>query len=57
MRRPSSGAAKNLPHFLAGTTSLEILTKSVLRGLGKEGEWLAHAEAVEKAATDPRMKV
>ena len=53
MRRSNSGAAKNLPHFLAGTTSLELLTKSVLRGLGKEGGWLAHAEAVEKAAADP----
>ncbi len=53
MRRSNSGAAKNLPHFLAGTASLEILTKSVLRGLGKEGGWLAYAEAVEKAAADP----
>jgi RecA-family ATPase len=53
LQRSGSGAAQNLPHFLAGTTSLEILTKSVLRGLGKEGGWLAYAEAVEKAATDP----
>jgi putative DNA primase/helicase len=55
LRRPNSGARINLPLFLAGATTLEILTKSVLvaKGLSTDA-WEEHAGVVERAAADPR---
>ena len=54
MRRPNSGPRINLPLYLRGETSLEILTGSVLRARGigpdRSGSFLA---AVEEAASDP----
>jgi hypothetical protein len=55
MRRRGSGARINLPHYLAGDTTLEILIKSVLAGLGKDAaEWVRCAAAVQAAADDPQ---
>ena len=55
LRRPNSGARINLPLFLAGATTLEILTKSVLvaKGLSTDA-WEEHAGVVQEAAADPR---
>ncbi len=51
----SAGARLNLPIYLRGDTTLEILTRSVLQGLGKEpAEWKRHAPVVEQAAADPK---
>jgi Bifunctional DNA primase/polymerase, N-terminal len=54
LRRPSSGPRINHPLYIAGETTLEILTKSVLVAIGLDTEeWLAHAGVVEQAASDP----
>jgi putative DNA primase/helicase len=55
MRRKGSGARLNLPVYLRGETTLEILARSVLVGLGKDpGEWGRYATAVSEAAGDPQ---
>ncbi|MDP9425486.1 MAG: hypothetical protein M3P37_05470 [Actinomycetota bacterium] len=53
--RHGSGSRKNLPHFLRGDTTLEILTRSVLCGLGRDPErWGHYAALVDGAARDGR---
>jgi putative DNA primase/helicase len=55
LRRPNSGARINLPLYLAGETTLEILTKSVLVARGiSTAAWEEHAGVVERASADPR---
>lgn len=55
LKRKGSGARINLSHYLRGDTTLEILTKSVLVGLGQGTDsWQSSAPAVEEAAKDPR---
>jgi hypothetical protein len=55
LRRPNSGPRINLPLYLAGATTLEILTKSVLVAKDlKADAWEEHAGVVERAAADPR---
>jgi P4 family phage/plasmid primase-like protien len=54
LHRPNSGARINLPLYLAGETTLEILTKSVLVARGiSTAAWEEHAGLVESAAADP----
>jgi P4 family phage/plasmid primase-like protien len=56
LRRPNSGARINLPLYLAGETTLEILTKSVLVARGiSTAAWEEHAVLVERAAADPTI--
>ncbi|MDP9474798.1 MAG: AAA family ATPase [Actinomycetota bacterium] len=53
--RPGSGARKNLAHYLRGDTTLEILARSVLVGLGQDaGSWGRCAAVVEETARDPK---
>jgi Bifunctional DNA primase/polymerase, N-terminal len=55
LRRPNSGPSINLPLYLVGATTLEILTKSVLAAKDlKADAWEEHAGVVERAAADPR---
>jgi P4 family phage/plasmid primase-like protien len=55
LKRKGSGARINLAHYLRGDTTLEILTRSVLVGLGKDADgWHQHAPTVEAAAKDPQ---
>lgn len=51
--RRGAGARKNLPVYLRGDTTLEVLTRSVLYGLDRSPEtWQRHAAQVEEAARD-----
>jgi hypothetical protein len=53
--RLAAGARKNLPTYLKGQTTLEILARSVLQGLGKDpNTWQRHAAVVEEAAQDAK---
>jgi hypothetical protein len=53
--RWSAGARKNLPLYLGGKVTLEVLVRSVLSGLGKDPEeWQRTAVTVEDAARDPK---
>lgn len=53
--RLAAGARKNLPVYLKGQTTLEILVRSVLVGLGKDpDDWQRHAAVVEEGARDPQ---
>jgi P4 family phage/plasmid primase-like protien len=55
LKRKGSGARINLAHYLRSDTTLEILTRSVLVGLGKDaGSWQSYAPIVEEAAKDPQ---
>ncbi len=53
--RSGSGSRINLPHYLRGDTTLEILTRSVLTGLGRDPDrWQHYAPLVDEAARDGR---
>jgi hypothetical protein len=54
-KRWSAGARKNLPHYLRGKATLEVLTRSVLNGLDKaQEEWQQAAQTVKEAAQNPK---
>jgi hypothetical protein len=53
--RRASGARKNLPLYLRGEITLEVLTRSVLYSLDKNPEaWRQTAALVEEAASDAK---
>ncbi len=53
--RSGSGSRINLAHYLRGDTTLKILTRSVLTGLGRDpDDWRHYATLVDGAARDGR---
>jgi hypothetical protein len=53
--RFGSGASKNVPHYLRGESTAEILTKSILAGLRSPmSEWEANTVLVDEVVRDAR---